>query len=115
MIRHVAPGLALLAVLGAACAPRVVQVPRPIGGYPTLIVKERVQFPYRSVTVTLPGGASLVADSTIQGESVYCGAVLVGPVTERMCFARRSPNCLSPEATAPPACFPPGSFLEDWT
>jgi hypothetical protein len=108
------PFASVLLVL-AACGPRFEPAPRPLGGYPTLILNDTIRVPVRSVTATVTAGTRLVADGTIGGETVFCGPALVAGFTERLCFARRGPTCLSADAVGAPVCFRPGLFLEDWT
>jgi len=114
MMRGFVLGSAVL-LLASGCGPRFVPAPRPLGGYPTLVANDTVQVPIRRLTGTLDAGTRLVADGTIGGEAVFCGPVLVGPLTERVCFARRGADCLSVDAAAAPVCFRPGLFREDWS
>lgn len=114
MMRSLALGSVLL-FAAAACGPRFEPAPRPLGGYPTLVLNDRVEFPLGRLTGILAAGTRLVADGTIGGEAVFCGPALVGPLTERVCFARRGADCLSVDAAAAPVCFRPGIFLEEWS
>lgn len=104
--------LAILLLLPVAgCGPRVQPLPPPAGGYATLIPNRTVQVATaRGVTVQLPAGTTLAADSSINGETVFCGPVYVGGISERLCLARRQGNCLSADGTGPLACFPRGTF-----
>jgi hypothetical protein len=107
--------LALLILLPAACGPRVTPLPAPEGGYAALVPNRTLQVTTaRGIQVQLPAGTMLTGNSSIAGQVAYCGPVYVAGVTERLCLTRPQENCLSADGTGPLACFPRGTFSEQW-
>lgn len=107
--------VALLALVAAGCGPRFEPAPRPLGGYPALVLNETAQVRLRGLTATLAAGTRLVAEGTIGGEAAFCGPALVLGVVERICFLRRDETCLIPDGVGPPTCLPPGIFRREWS
>lgn len=68
----------LLAALLPACVTQTEPLPRPAAGYEALLVRQAFRGPNAGLgEFDFPAGTMFVADRTVKGEPVFCGAAFL--------------------------------------